>query len=179
MATTLGPDHRRGLFTTPVIHQCTPRMKHSSFHIDDTLTPSIKLATFFIGTALCGMNILKVQEINKVVQLTKVARAPDYVLGVQNLRGQIVTVIDLGKKLGLGTSNFSSEARNIIVASDGGHVGLLVNRIGDVVQVDGKKLEPPPANMRGIQGEFFQKVYKSDAVLIGILDIEKVLNLDE
>ena len=67
----------------------------------------VELATFYVGDALCGMDILKVQEINKLMQMTKVPQAPDYVVGILNLRGQIVTIIDLGLKLGLGATDIS------------------------------------------------------------------------
>ena len=62
---------------------------------------TVELATFYVGEALCGMDILKVQEINKLMEMTKVPQAPSYVMGILNLRGQIVTIIDLGKKLGV------------------------------------------------------------------------------
>lgn len=139
----------------------------------------VELATFYVGEALCGMDILKVQEINKLMKMTKVPQAPEYVLGILNLRGQIVTIIDLGKKLGLGETDISLDPRNIIVNSSGGYIGLLVKRIGDVVEADMEKLEAAPANMSGIQGEFFTGVYKTSSSLIGILDINKVLSLDE
>lgn len=139
----------------------------------------VELATFYIGDALCGMDILKVQEINKLMQMTKVPQAPDYVLGILNLRGQIVTIIDLGKKLGLGETDISQDPRNIIVNSVGGHVGLLVRRISDVVTADMEKKEPAPANMRGIQGEYFTGVYKTETNLIGILNVDKVLNIED
>ncbi|MCP3891451.1 MAG: purine-binding chemotaxis protein CheW [Desulfobulbaceae bacterium] len=139
----------------------------------------VELATFYVGDALCGMDILKVQEINKLMQMTKVPQAPDYVLGILNLRGQIVTIIDLGRKLGLGETNISQDPRNIIVNSAGGHVGLLVRRISDVVSADMEMREPAPANMSGIQGDYFTGVYKTDSNLIGILDVEKVLSIDD
>ena len=139
----------------------------------------IELATFHVGDGLCGMNILKVQEINKLMQMTKVPQAPDYVLGILNLRGQIVTIIDLGKKLGLGETDITGDPRNIIVNSAGGHVGLLVKQISDVVSADMSKLEQAPANMSGIQGEYFTGVYKTKQNLIGILDIDRVLRIDD
>lgn len=147
--------------------------------LQQNTSKTIELATFYIGDALCGMDILKIQEINKLMRMTKVPQAPDYVLGILNLRGQIVTIIDLGKKLGLGETDVSRDPRNIIVNSAGGHVGLLVMKIGDVVEANLDKLETPPANMRGIQGEFFKGVYKMQNNLIGILDIDKVLSLEE
>jgi len=139
----------------------------------------VELATFYVGDALCGMDILKVQEINKLMQMTKVPQAPEYVLGILNLRGQIVTIIDLGKKLGLGETDISQDPRNIIVNSSGGHVGLLVRKISDVVSADMEKQEAAPANMRGIQGEYFTGVYKTDTNLIGILNVEKVLSIED
>lgn len=111
--------------------------------------------------------------------MTKVPQAPDYVLGILNLRGQIVTILDLGKKLGLGETNISQDPRNIIVNSAGGHVGLLVRRISDVVSADMEKRERAPANMSGIQGEYFTGVYKTNDNLIGILDVDKVLSIED
>lgn len=139
----------------------------------------VELATFYVGDALCGMDILKVQEINKLMQMTKVPQAPDYVLGILNLRGQIVTIIDLGQKLGLGETDISQDPRNIIVNSAGSHVGLLVRKISDVVTADMEKREAAPANMRGIQGEFFTGVFKTDNNLIGILNVDKVLSIED
>ncbi len=139
----------------------------------------IELSTFLVGDALCGMNILTIQEINKLIDMTTVPQAPSYVLGILNLRGQIITSIDLGKKLGLGETDMSEDPRNIIVNSKGEHIGLMVRKISDVVQADKEKFEPPPSNMGGIQGEFFTGVYKTDTKLIGILDVEKVLKMGE
>ena len=147
---------------------------------ESTLTAknTIELATFYVGRALCGMDILKVQEINKLMEMTKVPQAPDYMVGILNLRGQIVTIIDLGQKLGLGSIEVSNESRNIIVNTPGEHVGLLVSRISDVVMADPDKIEPAPANMNGIQGAFFTGVYKTENKLIGILNIKEVLRLE-
>jgi purine-binding chemotaxis protein CheW len=138
----------------------------------------IELATFYVGNALCGMDILKVQEINKLMEMTKVPQAPDYMVGILNLRGQIVTIIDLGQKLGLGNVEISNESRNIIINAPGEHVGLLVTKISDVVMADPDKIEPAPANMSGVQGSFFIGVYKTDNKLIGILDIKEVLKIE-
>lgn len=138
----------------------------------------IELATFYVGDALCGMDILKIQEINKLMEMTKVPQAPDYMIGILNLRGQIVTIIDLGQKLGLGPAELSNESRNIIVNAPGEHIGLLVSRISDVIMADPDKIEPAPANMSGIQGVFFTGVYKTENKLIGILDVKEVLRIE-
>lgn len=138
----------------------------------------IELATFYVGDALCGMDILKVQEINKLMEMTQVPQAPVYVTGILNLRGQIVTIVDLGKKLGLGQTEHGDDPRNIIVNAPGEHIGLLVRKISDVVMADPDRIESAPANMSGIQGDFFTGVYKTENKLIGILDVEEVLKMD-
>lgn len=137
----------------------------------------VGLATFHVGEAFCGMDILQVQEINKQMEVTRVPKTPEYVLGVINLRGRIVTVIDLGRKLGLAPSVLSDRSRNIVVNSQNEHIGLLVDRIADVVQADWRQVEPPPANIGGVQGNFFQGVFKTKDNLISILDVEEVLKL--
>ncbi len=141
------------------------------------LKDNIELSTFFVGNALCGLDILQIQEINKLMDKTAVPQALEYVTGILNLRGQIVTIIDLGKKLGLGQTEISQDSRNIIVSGQGGeHIGLLVKKISDVVTVDPQLVESAPSNMKGIQGEFFTGVHKSEDKLFGILDVEKILS---
>ena len=141
-------------------------------------TGSVELATFYVGEALCGMDILKVQEINKHMDMTKVPQAPEYVNGILNLRGQIITVVDLGKKLGLSDIELSEATRNIIVNSGNEYIGLLVSRISDVVEAEWEKVEKPPANIGGVQGVFFKGVFKTKDRLIGILDVDRVLAED-
>ena len=136
---------------------------------------TVELATFYVGEALCGMDILKVQEINKLIEMTRVPQAPEYVLGILNLRGEIVTIIDLGKKLHLKSTEMSDKTRNIIVSSNGEHIGLMVERISDVTQAEWAKVEAPPANIGDVQGKYFTGVFKTEDRLIGILDVEKVL----
>ena len=136
---------------------------------------TVEMATFYVGKALCGMDILNVQEINKLMDMTTVPQAPEYVMGILNLRGQIVTIIDLGKKLRLGDTELNEMSRNIIVNSSGEYIGLLVSRISDVVEAEWDKVEPPPANIGGVQGKFFKGVFKTKERLIGILDVERVL----
>lgn len=137
---------------------------------------SVELTTFYAGEALCGMDILKIQEINKLFEITPVPQAPDYVRGILNLRGQIVTVIDLCKKLGLPEAKMNHEkSRNLVVNSGSEYVGLMVERIGDVVHAQLDEVHPPPENIGDIQGKYFEGVYKTENRLIGILNTEEVL----
>ena len=117
---------------------------------------TVELATFYVGDSLCGMDILKVQEINKLLEMTEVPLAPDYVKGILNLRGQIVTVIDLGNKLDLADTETSGDTRNIIVNSNGEYIGLLVDRIGDVERTEAGNIETSSREYRRYSGEIFR-----------------------
>ncbi|MCP4118163.1 MAG: chemotaxis protein CheW [Desulfobacteraceae bacterium] len=136
---------------------------------------SMELATFYVGKALCGIDILNIQEINKHFEVTTVPQAADYVVGVLNLRGRIVTILDLGKKLGLSEIQKDKNNRNIIVRSQDEHIGLMVDSISDVVTADTDRIESSPSNINGLKGKYFQGVLKTETSLIGILDIEEVL----
>jgi purine-binding chemotaxis protein CheW len=139
----------------------------------------VELVTFHVGKALCGMDILTVQEINKNMNITYVPQSQDYVLGVLNLRGKIVSIIDLGRKLGLSPVKFTENSRNIIVNPKTEHIGFLVDRISDVIPAELDKIESPPTNISGVQGKFFEGVFKTEDSLIGILNVEEILIEEE
>jgi len=139
---------------------------------------NLELATFYVGEALCGIDILNIQEINKQFDFTTVPQAEDFVKGVLNLRGRIVKILDLGKKLGLSPVKKNKSNRNIIVNFYDEQIGLLVDKISDVIVAKADELDTPPANLGGIQGSYFENVVKTEKTLIGILDIDKVLSTD-
>lgn len=135
-----------------------------------------KLATFYIGKDLWGIDILNVQEINKIFNITPVPQSPDYVKGIINLRGKIVTIIDLGEKLGLSPSKQSADRCNIIVNMQDEYIGLLVDSIQDITIIDWNEVEASPANIESVNEKFFKGVFKTEKSLIGILDLEEVLS---
>lgn len=137
---------------------------------------SFQISCFYVGEALCGIDIGFVQEINKQVLFTSVPHSPDYVIGIMNLRGKIVTIIDLGRKLGIdSTAEITDSTRIIIVNSRQEFIGFLVDRVTDVVIAEWEKVSPPPSNIKGVKGKFFQGVYKFKSKLVAILDVEEVL----
>jgi purine-binding chemotaxis protein CheW len=138
---------------------------------------SFELITFRLGETLYGIDINKVLGINKILDITPVAQAPDYIKGLLNLRGQIISIIDLGIKLGLRPSTMDKESRIIIVSSNDEYIGLQVDQIFDVVISEKNKMAPPPPNLGKVQGEFFTGVVKTEKSLIGILKIDAVLQM--
>jgi purine-binding chemotaxis protein CheW len=147
---------------------------HNSSLTTHNLQP-IELATFYVGEALCGMDIKRVQEINKVTDVTPVPQAPEYVKGILNLRGQIVTILDLGEKVGIGATAMEDQNRVVIVRDKDEAVGLLVSKMGDVLTEDRGRIEATPSNMGVIQSEAFEGVIDGKDGLVGILKIDKVL----
>jgi len=137
--------------------------------------PHIELATFYIGNACYGIDISNIQEINKLTDATPVPLAPEYVKGILNLRGQIITVVDVAKKLGLPSENDVCRQRNMIVLFENEFIGLLVDRIGDVLSAPWNSVEKPPANVVGVQGQYFAGILKTEEQLIRILNIDAVL----
>ncbi len=137
-----------------------------------------ELAIFNIGEIVCGLDITELKEINKHIDVTIVHHAPEYVRGVLNLRGNIVTVIDLRKKFGYESIEMNNKMRIIIVKSKGENIGLLVDGVDDIVMTNHKDIEPPPSNVNGVTGTFFSGIYKMKSALVSILNIEEILKDD-
>lgn len=140
------------------------------------LIEDIEFSTFYVGTTLCGITIMDIQEINKNVDITSVPQSSDYVKGILNLRGKIITIIDLGKKLGLDPVKKNRENKNIIINSGNELIGLFVDAIGDVVHASNHDIDPAPSNIGALKGRYFQGVLKNKKRLIGILNMDEVLN---
>lgn len=142
-------------------------------------TGPLQMACFYVGSALCGIDIGVIQEMNRQMEMTRVPQAASYVLGIMNLRGRIVTIIDLGRKLGLTPSKTTEDSRVIIVNSRDENIGLLVDRVTDVITTKWEAIEPTPANIKGLKGKYFQGVFQTPKDLVAILDMEEVLADDE
>ncbi len=132
-------------------------------------------ATFYVGDVLLGVDICAVQEINRQAEATRAPHAPQHVRGVINLRGEVATVIDLRTVLGLPRAEVTRDSRNLIVHSEGEAIGLLVDRVADIVAIDAAEISPPPANLKGIDGRFFHGVHTMDEEIVVLLDVEQVL----
>jgi len=141
----------------------------------ETEDGQVDVAAFYVGEMHLGIDIRVVREINRIVAFTPVPHSPPQVRGVINLRGEVVTVMDLRVILGLGTTEISKNAKNVIVQSDSEQVGLLVDRIGDTICVPKNAIEPVPANMRSADAELFKGVCRMGSELVVILDVEMAL----
>jgi purine-binding chemotaxis protein CheW len=135
----------------------------------------IELATFYVGDLLLGADIQRVCEINRCFELTPVPHAPTSVRGAINLRGNVVTVLDLRIVLGLGQAEMNRQMCNVVVESRGEQIGLLVDRIADTLHVPVTSIQPPPANVHGVNASLFTGVHRLEKELLVVLDIDAVL----
>jgi purine-binding chemotaxis protein CheW len=134
--------------------------------------------TFYVAGYYFGIDVLKVQEIIRYQEMTRVPLAPPVVRGLINLRGQIVTAIDLRRRLELEARHDDQLPVNVIVRTDDGAVSLLVDKIGDVLDVEESLFEPPPETLRGTPRELIRGAYKLNDRLMLLLDIDKALHVD-
>jgi purine-binding chemotaxis protein CheW len=131
----------------------------------------VELATFYVADLLLGIPIHQVEEISRNCAVTPVPGAPESVRGVMSLRGEVVTVLDLRVVLGLGKTDRTRQSRNVIVQAGGERIGLLTDRVADVVRAPTADLLPPPANMGGAESTMFQAVYRMERELLVLLDV--------
>lgn len=152
-----------------------------------------KFASFNLEENLFGIDVLLIKEINRNLEITPVDRAPELVVGLMNLRGQIVTVVDLGIRLGLGKREITPKTRCIVLktTSELEHkktegivvdntsndlIGLLVDGIGDMVTVEEEVIEPPPSNVSGVHAKYLEGVVKLEKNLLVTLRISEILS---
>ena len=133
------------------------------------------LATFSLDREEYGIEVRLVQEIRRVAEITVVPRAPEFIRGVINLRGRILPVVDLKKKLGLGEVGIDKESRIVVVRLKERLLGLLVDGASQVLKVPVSRIEPPPEEVVDKGGDAVRGVAKLEARLVILLDLEKVL----
>ena len=134
--------------------------------------------TFYVNGIHLGIEVLKVQEVLRYQYMTRVPLASDVVSGLINLRGQIVTAIDLRKRLGMPPREDEKKPMNVVVRSDDGAVSLLVDEIGDVMETTAEKFERPPQTLVGPARDLFLGVYKFRDSLLLVLDTDRTLDMD-
>lgn len=150
-------------------------------------------ATFRLGDRMFGLDIVLIREINRILDITSVPHSLAHIRGLINLRGQIVTILDLGVRLGLPRQEITGESHNIIlkttaelatVSHANGQriitstdlVGFLVDAISDVVEADETAIEPPSANVTEAEGRFLSGVIKTGGGLLVLLDLQEILS---
>jgi purine-binding chemotaxis protein CheW len=142
-------------------------------------TELLQLVSFLIGKEEFGVDIGYVQEINRMVQITKVPNAPAFVDGVINLRGRIIPVIDLRLKLGMERKEHDKNTRIVVVEVAGKTVGFIVDAVTEVLRIPSNITEAPPDMVTGVNSEYIKAVGKLEDRLLILIDLEKILSKEE
>jgi purine-binding chemotaxis protein CheW len=143
----------------------------------DSARTSGQFSTFFVADLFFGVDVLRVQELLRIQPMTRVPQAPDVIEGLINLRGQIVTAIDMRRRLQLPPRAGDQTPMNMVVRTDDGAVSLLVDEVGDVLDVDESTYELPPENLDPATRELIRGVYKLKDRLLLVLDTDRTVDL--
>lgn len=131
--------------------------------------------TFQLGHLNLGVEVSRVQEVIRYQQMTRVPSSPDVVEGLMNLRGQIVMAIDLRRRFELPPRETDVKPMNVIIRSNDAAISLLVDEIGDVMEVDKDQFENVPDTLQGVKRELVTGAYKLDDSLLMIIDADEVV----
>ncbi len=139
----------------------------------------LQLVSFIIENEEFGIDILKVEEIIRVISVTKIPNAPDFIEGVINLRGKVIPVIDLRTRLNRARKEHDNNTRVIVVEVNGITVGFIVDSVREVLRIPKSIIEPPPSLVTGIDSEYITAIGKLEDRLLILLDLEKVLDFKQ
>lgn len=149
---------------------------HNSAHVDGEL---LQLVSFVVGDEEFAIPILSVQEINRMMQITRVPGSPAFIEGVINLRGKIIPVLNLRKRFGMDSVEDSNDARIIVVEVSNRVIGFTVDRVNEVLRIPADIVEPPPTMVCGVDSEYVQGVGKLDDRLLILLNLEQLFSAEE
>ncbi len=139
----------------------------------------LQLVTFSIGDEEFGVEILKVQEIIRMLEITKVPKAPPFVEGVINLRGKVIPILDLRKRFGLDSRSHDKNTRIIVIEINSMIVGFIVDSVSEVLRLPANTVEPPPPVVAGLDSDYISGVGKLEDRLLIMLDLNRLLSNDE
>ena len=139
----------------------------------------LQLVSFHLGTEEFGIDILAVREIIKMINITRVPNAPEFIEGVINLRGRIIPIVYLRTRLGMPKKDMDKESRIIVVEFNDKTLGFIVDAVNEVMRIPVDITEDPPDFIGGINSEYITSIAKLEEKLLIILDLDRVFDLDE
>ncbi len=144
-----------------------------------TKTKAGKYLTFVLNDEVYGIEILKVREIIGLMNVTNVPQTPDYMKGIINLRGKVIPVIDLRLKFSMPEGEQTPETCTIVVEVDSTSIGIIVDRVSEVMEINGNEIECAPPFGQGIDTDFIMGLGKIKDAIVILLDIAKILSAEE
>jgi purine-binding chemotaxis protein CheW len=154
----------------------TQKMSEKSKQAND---PILQWVTFHLEEEVYGMNVMQVQEVLRITEIAPVPGAPDYVLGIINLRGNVVTVIDTRRRFGLMPHELDDMSRIIVVEVNGNVIGMLVDSVAEVVYLHQSEIDTAPNVSNDDSSRFIQGVSSREEKLLILVDVDKFLTEEE
>lgn len=145
---------------------------------EEEIEEPLKVLCFMLADEEYAVDLMEVKEIIKVPEITDVPRVPDFILGIISLRGIIIPVFDLRKRLGLEARERTRSAKIIVASDNGRSLGMVVDKVTQVAKISGKKLEPPPPVIGGVEAEYIQGLGRFREHLLILLNLQKVLSFE-
>ncbi len=138
-----------------------------------------QLISFSIGEENYGVDIQTVKEVIRHREITRLPKAPSFVKGVINLRGDIIPILDLRERFGLEHKEYNEMTRVIVVEVDDKSIGMVVDSVSHVLRIGQAEIEPPPPIVGGVSEEYLRGIGKVGEKLIVLLNIDKILTVEE
>jgi purine-binding chemotaxis protein CheW len=139
----------------------------------------IQLVAFKLGREEYGISILQVQEIKRMTDITRVPYTPDYIRGVMNLRGSVLPVLDLKKRLGLESNEITDDTRIVIVKVDDLSVGLIVDAVSEVMTIAQENIENSQTVVTSVAANYLDGVGKLENRLLILLNLEAIIGINQ
>lgn len=152
-------------------------LKNTTAKSNQANISTLQVATFYVGKYFFGIEVMRVQEVLRSQKMTVVPLAPPVIEGLINLRGQIVPALDMRRRLNLEPRAEGMIPMNVIVRTEEGSVSLIVDDIGDVLDLDLQYMEQPPDNLAADASEIINSVYKLKDSLLLLLDADRTIDV--
>ena len=140
------------------------------------MSETIQVVSFKLGSEEYGVDIAQVQEINRMVAVTHVPRAPQFMEGVINLRGQLIPIIDLRTRFGMPRTEHTKSTRIVVTEVGAKRVGMVVDSVSEVLRLPTDQIEDAPEMITGVDTEYIRGVGKIEDRLIILLDLAKIIS---
>ncbi len=154
----------------------------SAVQSENGLSSLNQMLTFMLGEETYGVDILRVQEIRGWSPVTRIPQSPSHVLGVLNLRGSIVPVVDLRMRLNLDRAEYTAVTVIIVLSIDSGHgkrnFGVVVDGVSDVINIQGEDIKPPPELGPEVNTDYIQGLATVSDRMVMLLDIDRLIGID-
>ncbi len=145
----------------------------------ESTTTTTQIVSFRLANEEYGVDIMRVQEIILVGQITKMPEVPDYICGLINLRGHVIPIVDLRRRFGLPIKENDEHTRIIVMNVENKTTGMVVDAVNEVLRISPDQIEPPPSSIAGIDHAYITGLVKFEEKLLVLLNIENILTRED